>query len=408
MTDAANQSQAGLFEKFLGRLLGRLPIGWLQLTHNKSRLAAAIAGVSFANILVFMQLGFLGALIDSIRLPYEQFNAQVMISGSDANTLADGSPLPRQRMIEALAVSGVESATPLFIGSIDWKQADGSIRSLMVFGIDPSDSGRSTNTFNNDEINRTLPRIALSDYALLDRKTRNVPKPVINALSVGEPVTFETRGRTLTVTGTFEIGGGFSTDGYMVVSDQTFLKLFPQRVSAAPNHVLLTLATDADSDRTIHQLRQKLPRYDSVVRTIDEAVAADQSFQTTQKPVGLIFGFGVVIGIIVGVIIVYQILSTDVADHLREYATFKAIGYSNRFFTGLVLEEAVALAILGFVPAVFISLALYAGVRSATGLPVEMPFERLVIVLLGTIVMCTLSGLIATRRLANANPADLF
>src|SRR3712207_9432272 len=102
--------------ELLAKLLGRLPIGWLQLVHNKTRLAAAVAGVSFASVLVLMQLGFLGALVGSIRLPYDQMSADILISASDMNTLADASPLPRQRMFEALSVEGVARATPLYYG----------------------------------------------------------------------------------------------------------------------------------------------------------------------------------------------------------------------------------------------------------------------------------------------------
>jgi putative ABC transport system permease protein len=387
----------------LERLLGRLPIGWLQLVHNRTRLAAALAGVSFAAVLVLMQLGFLGALVGSIRLPYEQMNADILISASDMNTLADGSPLPRQRMFEALSVEGVARATPLYYGKVDWKQPDGTIRTLDVFGIDPS-----TETFRNPAINARLADISLSDVALIDAKTRNVPKALFTGIAAGEAYVFEVKNRTLTVVGTFEIGGGFSADGYLVVSDQTFLRLFPQRVSGAPNHIFVTLAPDADSHAMVERLRAVLPSYDSAVRTIAETIAKDQSFQTTQRPVGLVFGFGVVIGILVGIIIVYQVLSTDVADHIKEYATFKAIGYRQRFFLGIIFEEAFVLAILGFIPGFLVSLALYAVVAHVTGLPIAMTGARAILVLVGTIAMCTLSGAIATRKLARANPADLF
>jgi putative ABC transport system permease protein len=121
-----------------------------------------------------------------------------------------------------------------------------------------------------------------------------------------------------------------------------------------------------------------------------------------------VFGFGVVIGLLVGIIIVYQVLSTDVAEHLREYATFKAIGYPQRFFLGLVFEEALILAVLGFIPGLLVSMALYASVAAATGLPLAMTGSRAVVVFLGTVAMCVLSGAIATRKLARANPADLF
>jgi putative ABC transport system permease protein len=141
---------------------------------------------------------------------------------------------------------------------------------------------------------------------------------------------------------------------------------------------------------------------------VPETFAKDQSFQTTQRPVGLVFGFGVVIGILVGVIIVYQVLSTDVADHMKEYATFKAIGYPQRFFLGIVFEEALILAVFGFIPGLLVSLGLYAIVAAVTGLPLAMTGSRAVLVLLGTIAMCALSGALATRKLARANPADLF
>ena len=387
----------------LTRLLGRLPIGWLQLVHNKTRLAAALAGVMFANLLVFMQLGFLGALIESVALPYRALNADILISASDANTFADGSPLPRQRMYEALAVPGVASATPLYFGKMDWKQPDGTIRTLDTFGIDPS-----VQAFRVPEINARLDDLKLSDIGLVDRRTRNAPKGLFATIDSGKPYRFEVKGRAINVVGTFTLGGGFTADGYLILSDQTFLKHFGARVPGAPNHILVRLAPGADPTAVLSGLRASLPDYDSIVRTIPEAIAKDQAFQTTQRPVGIVFGFGIIIGILVGIVIVYQVLSTDVADHIREYATFKAMGYKQSFFLSIVFEEALILALLGFVPGVVAAIGLYALVAFATGLPVSMPFERPFYVLAGTIVMCIVSGAIATRRLARANPADLY
>jgi putative ABC transport system permease protein len=387
----------------LERLLGRLPIGWLQLGHNRARLAAALAGVAFANLLVFMQLGFLGALIGSIALPYERLNADILISGSDMNTLADGSPVPRQRLYEALSVPGVAAATPLHFGKVDWKQPDGSIRSLDTFGVDPE-----ARAFRLPEVTARLADLAAGDVALMDRRTRNVPAAVFAAIDAGRPLAFEVKNRTLTVPATFSIGGGFGADGYMIVSDQTFFRLFPQRQAGAPNHILVTLEAGADRAATLARLRDVLPAYDTLVRPVADAVARDQAFQTTQRPVGMVFGFGIVIGVLVGIIIVYQVLSTDVADHIKEYATLKAVGYGQRFFLGIVFEEALILAILGFVPGLLAALGLYAVVASVTGLPLAMTLPRAALVLAGTMAMCALSGAIATRKLARANPADLF
>ena len=132
------------------------------------------------------------------------------------------------------------------------------------------------------------------------------------------------------------------------------------------------------------------------------------SYQQTKRPTGIIFGFGVIIGVLVGIVIVYQVLSTDVADHLSEYATFKAMGYSQRFFLSIVLEEALILGVLGFIPGFAVASLLLAGMARATTLPLAMTAGMAVIVFFGTVIACTLSGAFATRRLAGADPADLF
>lgn len=388
---------------FLEWLLGRLPVGWLQLVHNKARFASALAGVAFANILVFMQLGFFGALMGSVALPYQQMDADVLISSSDMNTLADAGPLPRQRLYEALAVNGVADATPLYYGKLDWKQSDGTIRGLDVFGIDPAKPA-----FRFLKGNPKVKVLTLADHALIDIGTRNVVGDVLARIERGEPYAFEAKGRTLSVDGVFRIGGGFTTDGYLIVSDQTFLRLFPQRFAGAPNHVLVKAQPGVAARDLAARLSVVLPAYDSQARPVDVATAREQAFQSTQRPVGMVFGFGIIIGTLVGSIIVYQVLATDVADHLKEYATFKAIGYRQGFFLGIVFEEAMVLAVAGFLPGVVISVLLYRLVAKATSLPLAMTLERPFIVLFGTLLMCGLSGLVATRRLARANPADLF
>lgn len=386
----------------LTRVLGRLPIGWLQLIHNRMRLAAALAGVAFANILIFMQLGFLGALSVSTTLPYRIFDADILIYSPETNTLSDAGTVPRRRMYQALAVPGVESATAVYVGTIEWERADGS-SNLRVFGIDPDRM-----PLESQAIRELGARLRLEDVALLDRKTRGLPPGLAEKIDAGTPHVFEAAGRTLTVESLFTVGGGFDADGYLVVSDQTFLRLFPQRAAGAPNYIFVNTAKGAHSGLVVERLRAALPAVDTVVRTREAAAGADRSYQLTERPVGVVFGFGVIIGVLVGVIIVYQVLSTDVADHLPEYATFKAIGYPQRFFLGIVFEEALILALLGFVPGVVISLILYKLAAGATGLPVAMDALRLVLVFGGTVLMCTISGAVATRRLAAADPADLF
>jgi putative ABC transport system permease protein len=386
------------------RLLGRLPIGWLQLRHNRTRLIAAVGGVAFASLLVLMQLGFQGALVGSIGLPYRALDAQLLISASDMNTLSDANPVPRARLLQAMAIPGVKAVMSVHLGRLDWRQADGTSRAMDVLGFEPL-----SQPLGHENIRRQQKVLALADTVLIDARTRNIDTKRLQAATPTQPMRIELRGRTIDVVGSFEVGGGFSADGYLLTSDQTFLRLFPSRSAGAPNLGLITLKEGASPDAVLNILRERFKNADDVkVRLIEEAISEDQRFQTTQRPVGVIFGFGIIMGVLVGIVIVYQVLASDVADHLKEYATLKAVGYPQGFFLGIVFEEAVILGLLGFLPGLLASIGLYSAVAAKTGLPLEMTVSSASLVLLGTVAMCTLAGAIATRRLARANPAELF
>jgi len=387
----------------LARMLGRLPLGWLQLTHNKMRMAAALAGVAFANILVFVQLGIMGALNGTIGMSYLPINADIMVSASDANTLLDGSNVSRRYMYQALSVTGVESAAPLYTGSTEWRKPDGNASTMQVYGFLPEHSN-----FSPTVLGEKFVQLKLQNRVLIDTKTRGLAPEFSEGIDPSKPFDFEMRGMTLSAVDTFAIGGGFSADGHMIMSDQTFLRLFPLRVSGTPTHILIKAMPGYELDNLVRKIEKRVNSSAIKIRTLQQAIAEDTRYQTTERPTGVIFGFGVFIGILVGLVIVYQVLATDVADHLREYATFKAMGYTDRFFLSVIVEEAVVLAVMGFIPGLLLALLMYFVMSSATGLPVSMEPSRVLSVLAGTIIACITSGYLATRRLASANPAELF
>jgi putative ABC transport system permease protein len=389
--------------RLLTFLFRRLPIGWLQLSHSKGRLFAAIAGVAFANLLVFMQLGIMGALNNSTVAPYALIRGDIILSSQEGNTLTDSGNLARVFMFQALGVPGVVAATPLYIGNLPLTLEDGSSIALLSFGLDTAQPG-----FVADVIAPDMARLVIENTALLDRDTRGLPGDALARITTGQPFAFEASGGTLTAIGTMAVGGGFLADGMMITSDQTFLRFFKSRTSGAPDHILLRVAGGLSAERVVERLRAVLPPLIVKVQTMTGAAAADLAFMSMERPTGIVFGFGVFMGILVGLVIVYQVLSTDVADHLREYATFKAMGYDQPFFLGIIFEEALVLAVFGFVPGFIVSMGLYAGLVAVTGLPVVMTAPTAIMVFVGTLVACTLSGAIATRRLAAADPADLF
>jgi putative ABC transport system permease protein len=388
--------------RLLQWLFGRLPIGWLQLTHSRTRFAAALSGVAFANVLVFVQLGIMGSMATATLKPYGFFQADIMISASDANSMTEGGNVARQWLFQALADPEVTGGTGLYVANVSWARPTKTL-SLTTYGIDPT-----LPAILSPAMASKAGTLQLPNAGILDMFSRGLPREEAAAIRPQTPISFEVSGTTLTLYDTFQGGGGFGGDGFMMVSDQTFLTLFPARSSAAPDHILLKLAPGADPEAVAARLRDLISDQTLRIRSYAQAAAEDLSYQQTKRPTGIIFGFGVIIGILVGIVIVYQVLSTDVADHLSEYATFKAMGYPQRFFLGIVFEEALILAILGFVPGFIVASGLLAGMKTATTLPLAMTANMAGMVFVGTLIACTISGAIATRRLAAADPADLF
>ena len=220
-------------------------------------------------------------------------------------------------------------------------------------------------------------------------------------------VTTEIERRSTRVAGLFSLGASFATDGTLITSQENFLRFFPERTAGQITLGLVKIKDGSDVKQVLADIKAVLPK-DTIASTKQEYIDYELAYWGETTPIGVVFGFGTAMAFVVGIVIVFQILSTDVNDHLAEYATFKAMGYSDRFIVFIVLEEAMILAILGFIPGVGLALAQYALIQNVAALPIAMTFARFSFVFFLTLVMCGVSGLIAIRKLQSADPADIF
>lgn len=389
--------------KFLKQLRDRTPLGWIQLRYDKTRLMVSIGGIAFADLLIFMQLGILNGLYDSNTMLHRNLNADIVLVGTQARQFTNLLTFPRRRLFQAEDVTGVAFADALYTNFVDWKHPQTQEKtSMLVVGISPE-----TPAFDFLEVNQQLDEIKLPDTVLFDRASRGDYQKVIEQVEYGEPVTTEIERRTITISGLFEAGASFSTDGVLMTSDQNFLRLFSQRDASQVSLGLVYVQPDHDPEEVVERLNAYLPQ-DVRAMTRQGFVEFEIAYINQGQPLGFVFGLATALGAIVGVVIVYQILSTDVNDHLAEYATFKAMGYRDVYLLGIVFEEAVILAAIGFIPGVVVSLGLYAALRQIAALPIYMSLLRLAGVFMLTLGMCCLSGGIATRKLRSADPADIF
>jgi len=456
-----------------------VPLAWLQLTYEKSRLLVAIAGITFAVVLMFLQLGFRDALFNSaIRLQSNLVGDLVIISPQSTN-LVGMRNFSQRRLYQALGMKDVASVNPLYIGLGAWKIKEdpaGQTRNILVLGANPD-----ANVFKMSGAVSNIDRVKTQDVVLFDRASRAEFGPIVSecgslalkaqftddAFVCNKAVTREVANRKISVGGLFELGASFAADGTVITSDTNFLRIFDSRRSGLINVGLINLKPDASPYETMRNFilsqpsdhvilpREKLQpdgkriqvlykesigadgktireeNKDNVVvskadLTIDDlkktqdAAIDDTRILTMQgyidfekgywqksTAIGFIFSLGTVMGFIVGIVIVYQILYTDVSDHLAEYATLKAMGYGNLYLAQVVIQEAFVLSILGFIPGLGISFFLYNLTKNATLLPLYI-WDKAIPVMILTIVMCVISGAISLRKVQSADPAEIF
>ena len=385
------------------RLVHPIPLGWLQLWHRKVRFAVALAGIAFAVMLILMQLGFRASLFESAVRYHKLLNYDVAIFARDSQYIVSPEEFSNRRLYQALAVEGVRSISPVYIGRAPWKDPySHESRVIFILGMDPE-----ADVLDAPGITEGRRQIRLQDVALFDEASRPEYGPIAERFRGGDTITTEVNDRRIRIGGLFTMGTSFGIDASLVTSSANFLRLFPIRPRHQIDLGLVRVAAGVDPAQVRDQLRTLLPE-DVIVLTRDDFVAREIAYWNEATPIGFIFTFGAIIGLVVGTVIVYQILFSDVSDHLAEYATLRAIGYSNGYISGVVIQQAMILAVLGYALGSLAAVRLYGVARAATKLPMELTGERAAAVLLATIVMCAFSGLLALRRVRNLDPAEVF
>ena len=380
-----------------------MPLGWLQLTHKPLRLLVALSGIAFAVLLIMMQLGFRSALFESAVRFHERLDYDIALFSPDSVFIVRPQPFSIRRLYQTLGFDEVEEVTPVYIFPSVWKNPwNNQRRSINTIGFHPDDALLAIDGF---EDSRVLLR--QQDVILFDSGSRPEFGPVADSFTSGQAVITELNDREVKVVGVFEMGTSFGIDGTVITSDDNWLRLFPDRPRNEIQLGLIRLREGAQANQVRDAMAEYLPD-DVLVLTKQQFVQREKDYWNSATPIGYIFAFGAIMGFVVGAIIVYQILFADVSEHLNEYATLRAIGYRNRFVSGIVLQQAAILAVLGYLPGLAIVYWLYGKAAAATNLPLYITQERALTVFLMTLTMCALSGLMAVRKVRRLDPAEVF
>ena len=389
----------------IGRFLQArgIPLASLMLVRQPVRLAVALAGISFAGILMFMQLGFRDGLFDASVTVHRLFDADIVLISPRSTSSVSMAGFPRRRLVQAMALPEVEGITPVHWNLLLWRNPKTrGTRSILALGFEPGDP-----LFIDPALTPKAQALTQKGRVLFDEKSRPEFGPVAEWFRSGRTVESEISGKRVRVAGLIELGSSFGADGNLLTSSETFLDLLPNTPPGSIEVGLVRLRKGTDADAVVDRLNALLPE-DVTVLTKQGFIDFEQNYWRTSTSIGFIFTLGAAMGFVVGCVIVYQVLYSDVSDHLPEYATLMAMGYKLRTLLGVVVREGLLLALFGYLPAYAAGQGLYLLVRSATALPVAMDFSRAATVFTMILVMCMASAGLAMRRLVDADPAEIF
>ncbi len=386
----------------------RTPLAWKNLTHDGRRLAVAVSGVGFAVLLIFMELGFLNALLESTVQVLRMLNGELFVISSAKYALPARERFDIRRVYQSRGVSGVKGVYPFYMETLGAvlreRQSRGYPIRVLAFHEDDEIVNLASLALHTAELRS--PGSALADVA--SRAKYGIPTRSEELAAYEAELT----GQDIRLVGHFRLGVDFANDGNLLMTAANFARFFPNRARGGDPLSLVDLAVvkleDHADPRIVKRLLRDTLARDVDVLTKDELIQREMAFWRSNAPVGYIFLVGVYVGFVVGVIICYQIIYSDIADHLREFATLKAMGYTSAYFLKLVLCQSLYLSVMGFLPGAAVSYACYQALSAFTGLTMSLTLAVSLSVLLVTMAMCIVSGMLAVRKLLALDPADLF
>jgi putative ABC transport system permease protein len=386
-----------------------IPLAWLQLVKQKVRFFVALAGIAFVAVLMFMQIGFQDALYASATQVHKHLKGDLFLISSQYKSLTSTQSFPRSRLYQILGFNGIKSVEPLYVQFAKLKNpVNGRKYPIYVLGFEPVKS-----IFRLPEVEQDFQLLKIPDQVFFDRAARPEFGPIAEYFQKKQPITIEifsylgTIGYKVKVSGLFTLGPSFGVDGNLIVSSSTFLKIFPERRANELDIGSIHLQPNVNPQTILATLSANLPD-DVTVMTRQEFIEFEKNYWTLRTPIGFVFNLMVIMGFVVGVIVVYQILYSNISTHFVQFATLKAMGFRNKYLLNVVFQQAVILAILGYIPGFAISLGLYDLAKDATKLPIVMDLSKGLLVFSSVIFMCLTSGFFSTNKLRKVDPAEIF
>lgn len=397
------------------------------------RFIVAQAGIMFAVSLVTIQAGILDGFSRSTTRLIEQSDADVWVGAREMLHLDVTLPIPLERLIQARKVPGVQRAEALLIRPVTWLDSNDRIVPARVWGFNPQgdlfgkfkfsagarEQLQQPYTFATDRSN--LPTLNLQQ---VNDVGRIVP---FKAKLVGLTEYTQSMASSTSLFASLEnanaFGGNANSSLNCTLADDEVECANPFGVNTTTSeqptspprrlnladpitYVLVKAAPEQDLQDLKRRLEAALPG--TRAHTKDEIAEITRTYWRERTGIGFILGLGATVGVIVGMVVVSQILYSSVADHIKEFGTLKAMGASDWVIYRVITEQALWMAILGYIPSMALCLALGMWTVAAKGIVILITPTTAIAVFGVTVVMCVGSALFAIQKVTHVDPAIVF
>ena len=403
------------------------------LLEDIPRFLVAQAGIMFAVSLVTIQTGIFNGFTRSTAKLIQNSNADVWVASNKLVHVEQTLPIPYTYVSQAQKVEGVEQAEPLIAKGAIWLHADHEIVPVRVVGFDPNGQLFSPQNLQQGRVSLIeQPYTVIVDTASLDalhiqgvgdeaqantmpvrvvgltRGNRSIPSNPFMFTSLESANTYANSGQSADLT------CQLPTDSEEIKCTNTLTKPslgsapVPEPLSTADtiSFVLIRAQPGQDLAELKQRLEAALP--DTHAYTQSEMIATTQGFWQERTGVGFILGLGAAVGVIVGGIIVGQILYSSVSDHLKEFGTLKAMGASDWVIYGVIVEQALWMAVLGYIPGMVLCLGVGAWTFATQGIAILITPLTAISVFGITVAMCVGSAVFAIQKVTRVDPAIVF
>jgi putative ABC transport system permease protein len=387
-------------EKFLPRR--RLPIAWMMLKRHPLRLCTSLIAFAFASILVLMQLAIQDTLYNSSVALITGLNADAFLLNRQTTGMMSLTSFSQARLANADDGGDVDSTSPFSFRYMNWRlPGEDTGRYPIAIGIDPGKK-----IFLDEKIQSQLKKLTIDGRVLFDELSPAYYGPVKQTLAAGKEFTVSSGSHRLRVAGIFKLGPTFAYESTIITSLSTFNKVYPTpepMISIG----LIKLKPGISVDEWLKRANKNLPE-DVYLESKQDFIKSEKAVWSTEKPIGYIFLFGALMGMTIGAIMVYQLLSSDVSYNILTYATMMSLGYRRSQLEGIVVTEGLIISSIAFPCAWIFSGLLCQLITNSTSLSVVLTGATVLVTYGLAVFVAVSASLFAMLKLRDADPSELF